>query len=36
MLHNSIFLYLKDLGVELPPYTEEVVELEMDSNHGRQ
>jgi hypothetical protein len=36
LLHNSIFLNLKDLGVELPPYTEEVVELDMDSNHGRQ
>ena len=31
LLHNSIFLNLKDLGVELPPYTEEVVELDMDS-----
>jgi hypothetical protein len=36
LLHNSIFLNLKDLGVELPPYTEEVVELDMDSSHGRQ
>jgi hypothetical protein len=36
MLHNSIFLNLKDLGVELPPYTEEVVELDMDNEHGRQ
>jgi hypothetical protein len=36
LLHNSIFLNLKDLGVELPPYTEEVVELDMDSEHGRQ
>ncbi len=30
LLHNSIFLNLKDLGIELPPYTEEVVELEME------
>ena len=30
LLHNSIFLNLKDLGIELPPYTEEVVELDMD------
>jgi hypothetical protein len=36
LLHNSIFLNLKDLGVELPPYTEEVVELDMDNEHGRQ
>jgi hypothetical protein len=36
LLHNSIFLNLKDLGVELPPYTEEVVELDMDGEHGRQ
>lgn len=36
LLHNSIFLNLKDLGVELPPYTEEVVELEMDSGQDRQ
>lgn len=36
LLHNSIFLNLKDLGVELPPYTEEIVELDMDSSHGRQ
>ncbi|GAP10023.1 hypothetical protein BECAL_01178 [Bellilinea caldifistulae] len=36
LLHNSIFLNLKDLGVELPPYSEEVVELEMEDAQGRQ
>lgn len=30
LLHNTVFLNLKDLGVELPSYTEEVVELDMD------
>lgn len=29
LLHNTVFLNLKDLGVDLPPYTEDVVELEM-------
>jgi hypothetical protein len=33
LLHNSIFLNLKDLGIELPPYTEEVVELDMEDEH---
>jgi hypothetical protein len=36
LLHNSIFLNLKDLGVELPPYTEEVVELDMAGFHASQ
>jgi hypothetical protein len=36
LLHNSIFLNLKDLGVELTPYTEEVVELEMEDGQARQ
>lgn len=25
-LHNAIFLNLRDLGIDLPPYTEEVIE----------
>jgi hypothetical protein len=36
LLHNSIFLNLKDLGIELPPYAEEVVELEMEDTQARQ
>ncbi len=36
LLHNSIFLNLKDLGVELPPYAEEVIELEMEDAQARQ
>jgi hypothetical protein len=36
LLHNSIFLNLKDLGIELPPYAEEVVELEMEDAQARQ
>lgn len=36
LLHTSIFLNLKDLGVELPHYTEEVLELGIDGEHGRQ
>jgi hypothetical protein len=34
--HNSIFLNLKDLGIELPPYTEDVVELDMEDGQARQ
>jgi hypothetical protein len=36
LLHNSIFLNLKDLGIELPPYTEDVVELDMEDAQARQ
>jgi hypothetical protein len=36
LLHNSIFLNLKDLGIELPPYTEDVVELDMEDGQARQ
>jgi hypothetical protein len=36
LLHNSIFLNLKDLGIELPPYTEDVVELDMVDSQARQ
>jgi len=36
LLHNSIFLNLKDLGIELPPYAEEVVEVEMEDAQARQ
>jgi hypothetical protein len=36
LLHNSVFLNLKDLGVELPPYSEEVVELDLAGFHASQ
>ena len=36
LLGNTLFLNLKDLGVGLPPYSEEVVTLDMTTKQGAQ
>lgn len=36
MIGSSIFLSLKDLGIDLPPYREEVAIIKMDSSQARQ
>ncbi len=36
LLENTIFLNLKDLGLELPAFTEEVVSLEMENEQQNQ
>ena len=36
LLDTTVFLSLKDLGVELPEYKEEVAILDMDNVHGEQ